>query len=157
MEKSTEQTKVIIMRTHSYTRLKSLPKDHIFVFGSNESGYHGAGAARDAVTYFKAIYKQGIGHQGQAYALPTKGKMENGYLATLSLERIDAYIKQFFQELKPELTYVITEVGCGLAGYKVSQIAPLFYKHWISFESPNNMIFPNSFKQYFKEFDPFDM
>lgn len=145
------------MRTHSCTRLESLPKDFIFVFGSNESGYHGAGAAKDAVTYFGAVYKQGVGHQGQSYALPTKGKMTNGYLATLSLDKIDSYIKQLFEELNPELTYVITEVGCGRAGYKVKDIAPLFYKHWINFGSPNNLIFPKSFKEFFKEFDPFDV
>lgn len=98
--------------------------DEIFVFGSNLAGRHGAGAARDAVTKYGAIYGQGVGLQGRSYALPTK----DASIATLPLPAVDQAIDDFmkFAESRPELRFYVTPVGCGLAGYTREQIKPLF-------------------------------
>lgn len=96
----------------------------IFVFGSNRAGRHGKGAALFARKYHGAIYGQGEGLQGNSYALPTKD--EN--LRTLSLDQITNHIVHFIECAlsRPDLTFNITPVGCGLAGYQQSQIKPLF-------------------------------
>ena len=98
----------------------------IFVFGSNLRGIHGAGAAAFAVKHHGAIFGQGIGLQGDSYGIPTK----DGHLYTLPLDRIQKYVEQFveFASQHPELEFVITPVGCGLAGYKRPQIRPMFAK-----------------------------
>jgi hypothetical protein len=103
----------------------------IFVFGSNTLGRHGAGAALDAVKYHGA--KEGIaeGLMGNSYALPTvKGEIINNRtkLSILSLEDIQQYILTFinFAKNNPLLSFQLTEVGCGLAGYKKEDIIPLF-------------------------------
>ena len=96
----------------------------IFLFGSNLAGIHGAGAARFAVEKHGARYGQGIGYQGNSYAIPTKDK----YIKTLPLSEIDHYVDQFinFAIEHPNLTFEVTRIGCGLAGYIDSQIAPMF-------------------------------
>lgn len=106
----------------------------IFVFGSNLAGRHGKGAALFARQHHGAIYGQGVGLQGQSYAIPTK----DSYLRTLPLYEIDGYVNQFinFAYEHPELTFLVTRIGCGLAGYKDNQIAPLFRN------APNNCILP---------------
>lgn len=99
--------------------------DRIFVFGSNLAGRHGKGAALYARRHCGAIYGQGEGLQGRSYAIPTKDER----LQTLSIERIAAGINRFiaFCIKHPELQFDITPVGCGLAGYKQSDIRPLFH------------------------------
>ncbi len=96
----------------------------IFVFGSNLAGRHGAGAARFAVKKHGAIYGQGIGLQGQSYGLPTKDER----IQTLPLDRIAGYVADFLTlaASRPDLTFYVTPVGCGLAGYKRAQIKPMF-------------------------------
>ena len=125
------------MRISPYiTELKS---NEVFVFGSNEAGIHGAGAALTARRKFGAKLGKGIGHVGKTYAIPTKNKK----LKTLSLSRIGKYVDEFIEFAKstPELKYFVTEIGCGLAGYKASDIAPLF-KNAIYVE---NIYLPHSF------------
>lgn len=107
----------------------------IFVFGSNEGGIHGAGAARFARLARGARPNHGVGLMGQSYAIPTKGVMQLpriGYVVgnTLSLDKIKAYVDEFIEYAKqhPELQFQVTRIGCGLAGLKDSDIAPMFIK-----------------------------
>lgn len=96
----------------------------IFVFGSNLAGRHGAGAALAARNLHGAIVGQGIGRQGNSYAIPTKDTKLN----PLPLEIIGGYISDFLQYAKDhqELVFEVTRVGCGLAGYEDEDIAPFF-------------------------------
>jgi hypothetical protein len=96
----------------------------IFVFGSNLAGIHGAGAARFAVLHCGAIYGQGIGLQGYSYGIPTKDER----IKTLPLAVIARHVETFlnFARSRPDLTFYITPIGCGLAGYKRPQIRPMF-------------------------------
>ena len=107
--------------THRITPdyITSLEENEIFVFGSNLQGMHGGGAARIAYQYFGAIYGQGVGLQGHSYAIPT---MQGG------TETIRPYVDEFIQFAKqhPELTFLVTRIGCGIAGFDAEDIAPLF-------------------------------
>jgi hypothetical protein len=96
----------------------------IFVFGSNLSGIHGAGAAKFAAQHYGAIYGNGVGPQGESYAIPTKDFQIN----TLPLHEIKKYITDFilFSKENSNQIFHLTRVGCGLAGYKDRDIAPLF-------------------------------
>jgi hypothetical protein len=96
----------------------------IFVFGSNLAGRHGAGAALYALQHKGAIYGQGVGLQGESYGIPTKDTL----IRTLPLPYIDQAIDDFmtFAKSRPDLTFDVTPIGCGLAGYKREQIRPLF-------------------------------
>lgn len=96
-----------------------LQPNEVFVFGSNLAGHHGGGAARIALERFGAKYGQGVGLQGQSYAIPT---MQGG------VETIRPYVDEFisFAQSHPELTFFVTRVGCGIAGFSDSEIAPLF-------------------------------
>lgn len=96
----------------------------IFVFGSNLSGRHGKGAALTAKLYHGALYGQGIGIQGNSYAIPTK----DIYLKPLPLSTIAKYVEDFKEYAKqhPELEFFVTRIGCGLSGYKDKDIAPMF-------------------------------
>lgn len=100
-------------------RIKSMYDNQVFVFGSNLQGNHAAGAARDAVRCFGAIWGQGEGLQGQSYAIPT---MHGGPL------QIKPYVDRFitFAKEHQELTFLVTRIGCGIAGLKAIEIAPLF-------------------------------
>jgi hypothetical protein len=113
-----------------------MPRE-IFVFGSNRAGRHGKGAALAAIKEHGAIYGRGFGLQGNSFAIPTKGlRME-----VLALESIESYVRQFldFARLRPDLTFRLTPIGCGLAGYKPVQIAPMFR------DAPANVIIPDEF------------
>ena len=96
----------------------------IFVFGSNQGGRHGKGAALTARQSYGAVYGVGYGRTGNAYAIPTKGVD----LRPLRLQDIELYVCGFLRYARahPELEFQVTRVGCGLAGYKDSDIAPLF-------------------------------
>lgn len=102
----------------------SLNPNEVFVFGSNLSGFHAAGAARTAMKW-GAVWGKGIGHHGKTYAIPTKSK---GIKRSLTVLEIKPYVDQFIEYAKtnPDLSFLVTEIGCGLAGYKPYQIAPLF-------------------------------
>jgi len=96
----------------------------IFVFGSNDAGFHGGGAAAHAVDFFEAEMRVGCGITGRSYALPTKDRK----VRTLPLEEVKWEIKAFlaFAKRRTDLTFIVTAVGCGLAGFTPAQIAPLF-------------------------------
>jgi hypothetical protein len=99
--------------------INSLEKNEIFVFGSNLQGMHGGGAARVALEQFGAVWGQGTGLQGQSYAIPTM----HG-----SIDVIAPYVNDFiaFAKEHPELKFLVTEIGCGIAGFSVSEMATLF-------------------------------
>lgn len=99
--------------------ISKLAPNEVFVFGSNLEGMHGGGAALTAYKKFGAIWGQGIGLQGQSYAIPT---MQGG------VETIKPYVDEFidFARKHPDLRFLVTPIGCGIAGFKPSQIAPLF-------------------------------
>ena len=103
-----------------------MSNETIFVFGSNLSGRHGKGAALHAREHYGAVSGKGVGLQGSSYAIPTK---DYG-LRALPLNQIRHYIKQFieFANEHPDMTFKVTRVGCGMAGYSDKQIAPLFLK-----------------------------
>ena len=113
--------------------IKSLESNEIFVFGSNANGFHGGGAAAFAMHKFGAIWGQGEGLQGQCYAIPTMEGMDN----------MKAAIERFtqFADQHSELRFLVTRVGCGVAGYSVREVAPLF-KGCISLE---NVALPSDF------------
>lgn len=110
----------------------------IFVFGSNLAGRHGAGAAKTALKKYKAVYGEGYGLQGESFAIPTKDKQ----LKSLPLETIGLFVEHFkrFASNHPNLIFNVTAIGCGLAGYKPSQIAPFFK------QCTQNVILPKQFK-----------
>lgn len=122
--------------------ITSLNKDEIFVFGSNLAGIHGAGAAKYALK-FGAMYGQGKGIQGNTYAIPTK----DSNIRTLPLANIRIFVLEFLVYAKdhPSLTFLVTEIGCGLAGYTPKQIAPFFKYH------TDNVILPESFNKIINE------
>ena len=101
--------------------IEVLQSNEIFVFGSNLAGMHGGGAARLAYQKFRAVWGQGVGLQGQSYAIPT---MQGG------VETIRPYVDEFIQfaNKHPEMTFLVTEIGCGIAGFTPQEIAPLFAK-----------------------------
>ena len=100
-------------------RINRLGSNEIFVFGSNLAGAHGGGAARLAFERFGAVMGQGVGLQGQSYAIPT---MQGG------VNTIKPYVDEFiaFAKQHPELTFLVTRIGCGIAGFSTREIAPLF-------------------------------
>ena len=114
--------------------IRELKENEIFVFGSNLEGMHGGGAARLAYNKFGAIWGQGVGLQGQSYGIPT---MHGG------VEDIKPYVDEFIEFTKshPELTFLVTRIGCGIAGFRDEEIAPLF-KECIEID---NVILPRSF------------
>lgn len=110
----------------------------IFVFGSNLAGRHGKGAALFARQNHGAIYRQAYGLQGQSFAIPTKDIR----LKTLPLWVIKKYVNDFiaFANKHPEYTFNLTRIGCGLAGYQDSDIAPMFKN------TPNNINKPTGWE-----------
>ena len=99
--------------------ITELKDDEIFVFGSNLHGAHGGGAAWVAYRQFGAIMGQGVGLQGQSFAIPT---MQGG------VETIRPYVDEFIEFAKehPTLTFLVTRIGCGIAGFTDDEISPLF-------------------------------
>ena len=102
-------------------RITELQPNEIFVFGSNLQGMHGGGAALIAYRKFGAIMGQGVGLQGQSYGIPT---MQGG------VETIRPYVVEFieFAKTRSDLTFLVTRIGCGIAGFTDEEIAPLFEK-----------------------------
>jgi len=115
--------------------INHLEKYEIFVFGSNLSGSHGGGAAKLAMKW-GAVWGQGVGLQGQTYAIPT---MQGG------VETIKPYVDEFllFAQKHPDLKFLVTEIGCGIAGFTVQEIAPLFKAAIV--EDYENIFLPPSF------------
>lgn len=113
----------------------------IFVFGSNLAGRHGAGAAKYAHERYGAEYGVGVGPTGCAYALPTK----DSTLKTLTLDVIERFIKDFIQyaEDNPDDEFLLTPIGCGLAGYRRDQVKPLIEKY----NRPSNVIYTKEWEE----------
>ena len=99
--------------------IKELKENEVFVFGSNLGGFHAGGAARVAVDKFGAVWGQGVGLQGQSYAIPT---MHGG------VDVIKPYVDEFiaFAREHRDLKFLVTPIGCGNAGFTAQKIAPLF-------------------------------
>ena len=99
--------------------ITTLADDEIFVFGSNLEGLHGGGAALLAYERFGALWGQGTGLQGKSYGIPT---MHGG------IDTIAPYVDEFiaFAREHRELKFLVTEIGCGIAGFTVGEMAPLF-------------------------------
>ena len=114
--------------------IDSLKENEIFVFGSNLAGMHGGGAARIARLHFGAVMGKGVGLQGQSYAIPT---MQGG------VETIRPYVDRFIAYAKrhPEKHFLVTPIGCGIAGFEAEDIAPLFE----SAKEMKNISLPESF------------
>jgi hypothetical protein len=114
--------------------IEELNENEIFVFGSNLDGLHGGGAARIAYDKFGAIWGQGVGLQGQSYGIPT---MHGG------VDVIKPYVDEFinFAKSHAEFKFLVTRIGCGIAGFNDKEIAPLF-KDAIEIE---NIYLPESF------------
>ena len=104
---------------HTPDMISELKADEVFVFGSNLEGMHGGGAAYTAFKKFGAALGCGVGHRGQSYAIPT---MHDG------VEDIRPYVDEFIRYAAehPELFFYVTRVGCGIAGFKDRELAPLF-------------------------------
>ncbi len=121
-------------RRFTPARITSLAENEIFVFGSNLAGAHGGGAAWVAHAYFGAVWGKGVGLYGRSYAIPT---MQGG------VETIRPYVDEFilFAKTHPQLTFLVTRIGCGIAGFRDWEIAPLF-KAALDVE---NVILPEEF------------
>ena len=105
-------------------RITELKPQEVFVFGSNLAGIHGAGAAKLAYEKFGAKWGYGKGLYGQSYALPTK----NSEIRTMHINNINDCVRDFiwYADQHPELIFLVTEIGCGLAGLEPKDIAPMF-------------------------------
>ena len=112
-------------------RIETLAPGEIFVFGSNASGAHGGGAARFAYDRFGAVWGQGEGLQGQSYGIDT--------MSGLSVFEEQAGRFLAFASAHPELRFLVTEVGCGIAGYTPDQVAGFFA------DASDNVVLPASF------------
>lgn len=112
----------------------------VFVFGSNESGIHGAGAAKYAYEKKGARWGKCYGHHGDSFAIPTKDE----YIETMPLERIQQYVEGFLAYAKGhrKLDFQVTCIGCGLAGLKHKDIAPMFKN------APKNCHFDELWRPY---------
>ena len=113
-----ENTSLINGRRIASDRISDLGENEIFVFGSNIQGAHGGGAAWYAHKKFGAKWGVGEGLTGRTYALPT---MEGDASLKKAVEHFIACAKAH-----PELTFLVTAVGCGIAGYTPAEVAPLF-------------------------------
>lgn len=106
-------------RRYTPSHISTLEQNEIFVFGSNLQGWHQGGAAVAAMRYFGAIWEQGVGMQGQSYAIPTM----HG-----DVDVIKPYVDQFIAYAREhqDMVFYVTSIGCGIAGFKDYEIAPLF-------------------------------
>lgn len=141
------------MSTKRFTseKIENLKEKEIFVFGSNIQGEHVGGAAFAAWKHFGADFGQGFGLQGNSYAIPTcirlsdeKGKR---YTKPFSnVEQIKPYVEVFINDAKrfKDLTFYVTKIGCGIAGFKISEIAELF-RPCLEME---NVILPQEFVEW---------
>ena len=111
----------------------------VFVFGSNLAGIHGAGAAKQAHEDFGAVWGRGAGSAGRSYAIPTKDRS----IKTLPLPAIWLHVREFLDYAKahPAKTFFVTRIGCGLAGYSETEIAPFFAA------APDNCVLPEGWRK----------
>lgn len=123
-------------RKYTPEQITSLADNEVFVFGSNIAGSHGGGAARLAYERFGAVWGEGVGLHGQSYAIPT---MQGG------VGTIKPYVDEFIRFAKEnrQLTFFVTRIGCGIAGFRDEEVAPLF-KEAIDVD---NIILPREFAE----------
>ena len=112
-------------------RITALEPHEVFVFGSNASGHHCGGAARIAHERFGAVWGEGHGHHGQTYAIDTMSGLD------VLADEASSFLA--YATAHPELTFLLTPVGCGIAGYTPAQVAPHFRG------APENVTMPESF------------
>ena len=112
----------------------------VFVFGPNEAGIHGAGAAKTAYEKHGARWGKSYGHHGDSFAIPTKD--EN--IDTMPIDRIKGYVEGFlaYAEGHRKLTFKVTRIGCGLAGIPDEEIAPMFTL------APKNCLFDSKWSEF---------
>lgn len=118
-------------------KINALPKNGVFVFGSNAQGHHAGGAAHAAMMKFGAVWGKGDGLQGQSYAISTMEGLVN------TARNVERFVH--FAAAHPELDFFVTAIGCGIAGYTPLQIAPLFHKALLL----PNVYLPRIFWEYF--------
>lgn len=118
----------------------------IFVFGSNLAGKHCSGAADCAMRYENANYGQAIGLQGTSYAIPTM----DAQIEPLSLHEIKSHVNDFldYARISRNTQFFVTRIGCGRAGYKDEEIAPMFKK------APANCVLPECWVEILNEVKP---
>jgi hypothetical protein len=133
-----------------YHNDRTLPEDGdwIFVFGSNLAGRHGAGAAKVARDKFGAQYGVGRGITGNAYAIPTKDEDFNVRSLSDIASSVERFAYYVHEDYKPDHSFWMTRIGCGLAGYDDSQIAPLFAEY---FRGDEPVSWPIEWKRYLEE------
>ena len=121
-------------REYTPERITHLAQDEVFVFGSNLAGMHRGGAARVAHESYGAVWGKGVGHYGQSYAIPT---MQGG------VDTIRPYVDGFIEYAahRLDLCFFVTRIGCGIAGFKDCDIAPLFLKAY----NMRNVVLPKEF------------
>lgn len=119
------------MTRHTPHNITELAPNEVFVFGSNASGQHGGGAAHVAWQKFGAVWGEGHGMHGQTYAIDTMSGMD--------ALQTDAAAFVSFAAQHPELSFLLTPVGCGIAGYSAEDVAPLFAS------APANVVMPDVF------------
>ena len=119
LKNALQKLKEDLMKRITPEFIRDLKNNEIFVFGSNLAGAHGGGEAYLAYERFGAVMGQGVGLQGQSYAIPT---IQGGP------DTILPYVEEFIEFAKqhPELTFLVTKIGCGIAGFTPAEIAPLF-------------------------------
>ncbi|MEI0579594.1 hypothetical protein [Brachyspira pilosicoli] len=129
----------------SAKHIDKLEDDEVFVFGSNTEGMHAGGAARMAMNW-GAIYGKAFGLQGKTFAIPTVDYTRSG---KMSIDEIKKYVDEFldFTIKNKDKKFFVTEIGCGIAGFKVSEIAPLF-REALEY---SNVYLPERFINYLKE------
>lgn len=129
----------------SAKHIDKLEDDEVFVFGSNTEGMHAGGAARMAMNW-GAIYGKAFGLQGKTFAIPTVDYTRSG---KMSVDEIKRYVDEFldFTVKNKDKKFLVTEIGCGIAGFKVSEIAPLFRKAL----EYSNVYLPERFINYLKD------
>lgn len=129
-------------RRYTPEMITRLDVNEIFVFGSNLDGIHAGGAARIAHQHFGAVWGQGEGLQGSSYAIPT---MQGG------VETIAPYVDKFiaFAKENTHLQFLVTRIGCGIAGFSDNEIAPLFAKAY----NLDNVTLPQQFVQHIESME----
>lgn len=129
--------------TYTPEAITTLGETDIFVFGSNLAGSHGGGAARIAFDRFGAVWGEGQGLHGNTYAIPT---MQGG------VDTVRPYVDQFIEYAKshPSLTFYVTKIGCGIAGFSILEMAPLFREA----RGITNIVLPKEFVEVIESDDP---
>lgn len=128
-------------------RIEKLKDNQIFVFGSNENGHHAGGAARQALEQFGACWGQSKGLQGQSYAIVTLDKEMLRVPFWYIEEQLEELLN--FATLHPDKEFLVTAIGCGIAGFKATDIATICRDVGKNLGGwPTNVIFPTEFKKY---------